>query len=101
MYPYQHHFAQKDEIKKTIHELLDIGFIRPNNIPYLSSIVMVLKEGACVDFHALSKLKVKCKFPILVIYDLLDELHSAMFFTKLYLHSKYHQIQTYKRSGNS
>jgi hypothetical protein len=44
------------------------------------------------EFQALSNLKVKDKFPIQFIYDLLDALKGAQFFTKLNPHSGYHQI---------
>jgi hypothetical protein len=79
-----------------VHELLEVGVIRPSTSPYSSPIVMVLnKKGTwhmCPDFHALNKLTIKDNFPILVIIDILDELQGARFFTKSYLRSGNHQI---------
>jgi hypothetical protein len=95
--PYHHPFSQKNEIEKMVQELLNAGVICHSTSPYSSPMVMVLKkEGSWLmrpDFHALNKLTSKDKFPIPIIDDLLDELSGARFFTKLDLHSSYHQIR--------
>jgi hypothetical protein len=94
--PYRHPFSKKNEIEKTVQELLNACIIHPSTSLYSSLVVMVLKkEGSwhmCPDFCALNKLTIKDKFPISVIDDLLDELSGTQFFTKLDLRYGYHQI---------
>jgi len=54
------------------------------------------KEGnwcMCPYFHVVNKLTIKYEFPILDIYDLLDVLHGAKFFTEIDLHSGNCQIR--------
>jgi hypothetical protein len=77
--------------------LVHNGVIHPSTSPYSSQVVMVLKKEdtwrMCPDFRSLNKITIKEKFPISIIDDLLDELSGSQYFTKLDLHSSYHQIR--------
>ena len=92
--PYRHPKRLKDEIEKTIKELLAMGHIRPRKSPFASSVVLVKKKDGtlrmCIDYRVLNKKTIKNRYPIPRIDELLDELHGACFFSKIDLRSDYH-----------
>ena len=94
--PYRHPRGYKEEIEKTIKELLDMGFIRPSSSPFASYVVLVKKKDGtmrmCIAYMALNKKTIKNRYIIPHIDELINELHGVVYFSKIDLRSGYHQI---------
>jgi len=72
-------------------EILEVGIIQPSQSSFFALVSLVHKKDGswhmCMDYKELNKLTIKDKILIPFIDELLDELHGALYFTKLDLHS--------------
>ena len=95
--PYRLSPAEKEEVGRTVAELLEKGFIKPSTSPFGSPVLFVGKKDGtlrmCVDYRALNKLTVSNKYPLPRIDEMLNRLNGARVFSSLDLASGYHQLR--------
>ncbi|XP_059063851.1 uncharacterized protein LOC131856292 [Cryptomeria japonica] len=74
---YRHPRAYKDEIEKTIHELLDMGFIHPSSSPFASSVVLVKKKDGTLRMYLTKKGAFRWTEQAQGVFDRLKEVMST------------------------
>jgi hypothetical protein len=86
-----------DELKISLKELLDKGYIHPSSSPWDCPTLFVKKKDQalmlCVDYQPFSAVTVKNKYPLPRIDILFDQFVGAKVFSKIDIHSSYHQIK--------
>lgn len=94
--PYCHPRRYK-EIEKAIKELLNMWHIRPSSHSFTSLMVLVKKKDGTlrmgIDYITFNKKTIKNCYHIPKIDELIDELHGAVYVSKIDLQSRYHQIK--------
>jgi hypothetical protein len=85
------------ELKIQLQELLNKGYIRPSYSLWRCPAIFVSKKDKtqrlCFDYRPLNAVTMKNKYPLPHIDLLFDQLIGAQVFSKIDLHSGYHQIQ--------
>jgi hypothetical protein len=95
--PYRYTNHHKTKIERLVQDLLKCGVIVKIRSPYATPIMLVRKKHGsfrlCIDYQGINKITIKNKFPILFMFEILDELHRARYFSKLDLRSRYYHIR--------
>jgi hypothetical protein len=84
-------------LKVQLQGLLDKGYIHPSTSPWgCSALFVEMKDKQlclCLDYRLLNAITIKNKYPLPCIDILFDQLAGAQVFSKIDLHSSYHQIK--------
>jgi hypothetical protein len=85
------------ELMIQLKDLLDKGYIRLSSSPWGCPALFVKKKDEalhlCVEYRPLNAVTIKNKYPLPRIDILFDQLEGAQVFSKIDLHSGYHQIK--------
>jgi hypothetical protein len=95
--PYRMPPKELAKLKNQLQELLDKSYIRLSSSPWgYPALFVKKKDGSlrlCVDYRPLNAVTIKNKYPLPQIDVLFDQLAGAKVFSKIDLHSGYHQIK--------
>jgi hypothetical protein len=96
--PYRMSFKEEEAYKEIITKLLSNGWVSKSKSHYGCPVIFVKKPNTdelrmCIDYRPLNKIMLKDRYALPLIDALMDRLNGASLFTKLDLHSGYHQLR--------
>ena len=76
---------------------MDGGFIRPSTSPWGAPVLFAKKKDKtfrlCLDYRQLNRVTINNRYPLPRIVDLFDQLRGARVYSKIDLHTSYHQLR--------
>ncbi|GJY45731.1 putative reverse transcriptase domain-containing protein, partial [Tanacetum coccineum] len=95
--PYRLAHSKMLELTNQLKEIQEKGFIRPSHLPWGAPVLFVKKKDGSmrnyIDYRELNKFTIKNRYPLPRIDDLFDQLQGVCCFSKIDLHSGYHQLR--------
>ena len=89
--------AKFQELKVQLHELLNMGFIRPSPSPWSAPMLFSKKKDKtlqlCIDYRKLNMVTIKNRYPLPRIDDLFNQLRGTRVYSKIDLRTNYHQLR--------
>ena len=89
--------VELQELRVRLQESLDKRFIRPSTSPWGAPVLFAKKRGKtlrlCMNYRKLNRVTIKNRYPLPRIDDLLDQLRGVRVYSKIDLHTGYHQLR--------
>lgn len=88
---------KNQQVARQVQDLLDQGLIKKSISPCVVPVLFASKKGGkwrlCTDCRDINMIKIRYRFPVPMIENLMDCIGGSRHFTKLDLQSCYHQIR--------
>ena len=97
MTPHRMALVELQELRVQLQELLEKGFIRPSTSPWGAPVLFAKKKDKTlrlyIDYRQLNRVTIKNWYPLPRINDLYDQLRGVQVYSKIGLHTGYHQLR--------
>ncbi|XP_076053569.1 uncharacterized protein LOC143032587 [Oratosquilla oratoria] len=100
--PYRLNTFKREYVRAEVQRLQELGIVQPSHSPWASPVVLVPKpDGSmrlCVDYRRVNAVTEADGYPLPRIDDVIDDVGSARWVTKLDLLKGYYQVRLTERS---